>query len=283
MSQQSRREFFRTAGIGATAGALVYSGTSCANKGVVTKPEGYKRLNLGMASYTFRKFSLDETLAMTNKLGLKHIAFKSMHLPLESTEEEIKAAAATTRDAGLDLYGCGVVYMANEEQVNQAFEYAKAAGMKVIIGVPEHNLLELVNEKVQEYDIIVAIHNHGPGDERYPAPSDVYERVKNLDKRVGLCMDIGHTQRIGLDPTLETEKYFDRLLDIHVKDVSAPTEEGKTVEIGRGIIDIPKFLGTLLKLGYTGKVSLEYEKDAEDPLAGAAESIGYVKGVLSVI
>ncbi|MBN2411123.1 sugar phosphate isomerase/epimerase [candidate division KSB1 bacterium] len=282
MSQQSRREFFRTAGIGATAGALVY-GTSCANKDVITKPEGYKRLNLGMASYTFRKFSLDDTLAMTNKLGLKHIAFKSMHLPLESTEEEIKAAAAKTREAGLDLYGCGVVYMANEEQVNQAFNYAKAAGMKVIIGVPEHNLLELVNEKVQEYDIIVAIHNHGPGDERYPAPSDVYERVKNLDKRIGLCMDIGHTQRIGLDPSVETEKYFDRLLDVHIKDVSASTKEGTTVEIGRGIIDIPKFLGTLLKLGYTGKVSLEYEKDEDDPLAGAAESIGYIKGVLAVI
>ncbi len=282
MTQQSRRDFFRTAGIGAAAGALVY-GSSCAKSDVVTKPEGYKRLNLGMASYTFRKFSLDDTLAMTNRLGLKHIAFKSMHLPLDSTEAEIKAAAAKTRNAGLDLYGCGVVYMANEEQVNQAFNYAKAAGMKVIIGVPEYNLLNLVNEKVKEYDIIVAIHNHGPGDERYPAPSDVYEHVKNLDKRIGLCMDIGHTQRIGLDPSVETEKYFDRLLDIHIKDVSAPTKDGKTVEIGRGIIDIPKFLGTLLKLGYTGKVSLEYEKDQDDPLPGAAESIGYLKGVLSVI
>jgi len=283
MSQQSRRDFFRNAGIGAAAGALVYTGTSCANKDVVTKPDGYKRLNLGLASYSFRKFSLEDTLAMTNKIGLKHIAFKSMHLPLESSEEEIKTVAATTRDAGLDLYGCGVVYMANEEQVNQAFNYAKAAGMKVIIGVPEHNLLELVNEKVQEFDIAVAIHNHGPGDKRYPAPSDVYERVKNLDKRIGMCMDIGHTQRIGLDPSVETEKYSDRLLDIHIKDVSAPTKEGTTVEIGRGIIDIPKFLGTLLKLGYAGKVSLEYEKDADDPLAGAAESVGYIKGVLSVI
>ena len=283
MSQQSRRDFFRTAGIGAAASALVYTGTSCANKDVVTKPDGYKRLNLGLASYSFRKFSLEDTLAMTNKIGLKHIAFKSMHLPLESSEEEIKTVADKTRGAGLDLYGCGVVYMANEEQVNQAFNYAKAAGMKVIIGVPEHNLLELVNEKVQEYDIAVAIHNHGPGDERYPAPSDVYERVNNLDKRIGLCMDIGHTQRIGLDPSVETEKYFDRLLDVHIKDVSAPTKEGTTVEIGRGIIDIPQFLGTLLKLGYAGKVSLEYEKDAGDPLAGAAESVGYVKGVLSVI
>jgi len=283
MSQQSRREFFRTAGIGVTTGALVYSASSCTNQGVVTKPEGYKRLNLGMASYTFRKFNLDDTLAMTNRLGLKHIAFKSMHLPLDASEEEIKAVAAKTRETGLDLYGCGVVYMRNEEDVNQAFNYARAAGMKVIIGVPEHNLLELVNQKVQEYDIIVAIHNHGPGDERYPAPSDVYERVKELDKRIGLCMDIGHTQRIGLDPSVETEKYFDRLFDVHIKDVSAPTKEGHTVEIGRGIIDIPKFLGTLLKLGYTGKVSLEYEKDQNDPLAGAAESIGYLKGVLAVI
>jgi len=254
-----------------------------ANNGQLSGRDGYKRLNLAMASYTFRKFNLDDTLAMTKRLGLERIAFKSFHLPLDSTKDQIRAVAAKVKEAGLDLYGCGVVYMTNESEVNQAFEYARTAGMNVIIGVPEHNLLSLVNKKVQEYNLKLAIHNHGPGDERYPTPESAYERIKNLDSRMGLCIDIGHTQRSGIDPSDAAEKYADRLLDVHIKDVSAASKEGNTVEIGRGVIDIPKFLRTLLRIHYTGMVALEYEKDENDPLAGSAESIGYLKGVLAVI
>ncbi len=280
MSHQSRRDFFKTAGIGVAAAGALASSVYGARFDKTSKD---CPLDLGMASYTFRKFSLEETLEMTNKVGVKNIAFKSMHLPLDSSPEKIKETVEKTKAAGLNLYGCGVVYMENEAQVNQAFEYAKTAGMKMIIGVPEHNLLELVNEKIKEYDIMVAIHNHGPGDKRYPAPSDAYDRIKNLDKRFGLCMDIGHTQRIGLDPAGESKKYFDRLFDVHIKDVTESTEKGSTLQVGRGVIDIPRFLKTLVDLGYKGKVSLEYEKDGDDPLAGAAESIGYIKGVLSML
>lgn len=277
----TRREFFKTAGVGFAAGAL--AGVSCAGPEPTTIKDGYKRLNLGMASYTFRKFSLEDTLEMTNRVGLKWIAFKSMHLPLESTEDEIKAVVTKVKEAGLELYGCGVVYMSNDDQVNQAFDYAKYADMKVIIGVPEHNLLELVNKKVQEYDIKLAIHNHGPGDERYPSAQSAYEKIKDMDPRMGLCIDIGHTKRIGIEPSEDVEMFSDRLHDIHIKDVSEASAKGSSVEAGRGVIDIPKFLRTLLKINYSGVVSLEYEKDAGDPLSGAAESIGYFKGVLSVI
>jgi len=283
MTKTTRRDFFRLTGTGAAAASMAVGTDALAQKGQETVKDGYKRLNLGMASYTFRKFDLENTLAMTKRLGLKRIAFKSFHLALDSTETEIKAVAAKVRDAGLDLYGCGVVYMKDEDEVRRAFDYAKAAGMSVIIGVPEHNLLELVNKKVREYDIKLAIHNHGPGDKRYPSPQSAYEKIKNMDPRMGLCIDIGHTKRIGIDPSESAEKFFDRLHDVHIKDVSASTKEGSTVEIGRGVIDIPKFLRTLLKLNYTGTVALEYEKDAEDPLPGSAESIGYLKGVLSVI
>jgi len=277
----TRREFFKTAGVGFAAGAL--TGVNCAGPEPTTIKDGYKRLNLGMASYTFRKFSLEDTLEMTNRVGLKYIAFKSMHLPLESTEDEIKAVVTKVKEAGLELYGCGVVYMSNEDQVHQAFDYAKYAGMKVIIGVPEHNLLELVNKKVTEYDIKLAIHNHGPGDERYPSAQSAYEKIKDMDPRMGLCIDIGHTKRIGIEPSEDVEMFSDRLHDIHIKDVSEASAKGSSVEAGRGVIDIPKFLRTLLKIKYSGVVSLEYEKDAGDPLPGAAESIGYFKGVLSVI
>jgi inosose dehydratase len=236
-----------------------------------------------VASYTFRKFKLDETLAMTKRVGLKYICFKSFHLALDSTPAQIKEVVAKVKEAGLELYGGGVIYMNNETEVHHAFDYAKAAGMKVIIGVPKPELLKLVDKMVREYDIKVAIHNHGPGDKTYPTPASAYEKIKNLDKRIGLCNDIGHTQRAGVDPSVSAEKYADRLLDVHLKDVSAAVAKGQEVEVGRGVIDIPKFLRTLLKINYSGVVAFEYEKDPENLLPGLAESVGYVRGVLAAI
>ncbi len=220
---------------------------------------------------------------MTKRLDLKYICFKSMHLELDSTQAEIEEVVSKVNEAGLTLYAGGVIYMRNESDVHRAFDYAKAAGMKIIVGVAAPELLPLVNEKVKQYDIKVAIHNHGPTDELYPTPASAYEKIKHLDKRIGLCNDIGHTQRAGVDPSVSAKKYADRLLDVHIKDVSAAIAEGNTLEIGRGVIDIPKFLKTLLKIEYSGIVAFEYEKDPEDPLAGLAESVGYVRGVLAAI
>ena len=286
MSKTTRRDFFIQTGksaalltIGSTLSKCAQPGESASGSG----DEKLKRLELGMASYTFRKFSLEDTLAMTQRLGLQHIALKSFHLPLDADEATIQAVAARVKAAGLDLYGGGVIYMKNKEEVDRAFMYARTAGMKVIIGVPEPDLLELVHQKVQEYNIKLAIHNHGPGDQRYPTPESAYEKIKDMDSRMGLCIDIGHTRRAGIDPANDAEKYAARLHDVHIKDVNVADKTGTTVEIGRGVIDIPKFLRTLIKINYQGNVSLEFEKDAENPLAGAAESIGYIRGVLSVI
>jgi len=294
--EQTRRRFLQAAGIGAAAslaGASASCGVGQTSAGKeqrrfeIQNPKfeirKKRRFELGLASYTLRKFKLDETLAMTRRVGLKYICFKSFHLPLGSTPEQIKAVVAKVRKAGLRLYGGGVIYMNSEAEVHRAFDYAKAAGMKVIVGVPEPELLALINKKVQQYDIKVAIHNHGPGDKNYPTPASAYERIKDLDRRIGLCNDIGHTQRAGVDPSESVEKFADRLLDVHMKDVSAATAKGRGVEIGRGVIDIPKFLRTLLKINYSGVVAFEYEKDADDPLAGLAESVGYVRGVLAAV
>ncbi len=289
MGKTTRREFMRRAGMGVAAASISPLVGGSKKHAGPPDPAAFKfeeklgRLNLGMASYTFREFPLDETLKMTKRLDLKRIAFKSFHLPLESSDEEIKAIAEKTRAAGLDLYGCGVVYMQSQEEVERAFHYAQTAGMRVIIGAPNSKWLNMVNKMVNRFDIKVAIHNHGPEDKNYPTPESVYEKIKNLDPRIGLCIDIGHTQRAGVDPSESAEKYADRLIDVHIKDVTAPTKEGQTIEIGHGVIDIPKFLRTLIKLEYKGSVSFEFEKDGKDPLPGVAESVGYVRGVLASI
>jgi inosose dehydratase len=278
----SRRDFLRFAAAGTAAAAVASQFTECGNRPApqMEKPE---RLHLGMASYTFREFNLDDTIAMTKRLGLTRIAFKSFHLPLESSAEEIRKVAGKVKAAGLELYGGGVIYMTSEDEVHRAFFYAQTAGMKVIIGVPDHALLGLVEKKVQETDIALAIHNHGPGDDRYPGPKEAYEKIRNMDPRMGLCIDVGHTMRNGVDPAEAILEFADRLHDVHIKDVTEATKAGSTVEIGRGVIDIPGVVRALLKIHYTGTASFEFEKDGNDPLPGVAESLGFVKGVLSVI
>ncbi len=294
--EQSRRQFIQTVGTGMAA-SLMGVGASCGQSQTSAGKKQRRfeirnqrfeirrkiQFELGLASYSLRKFKLEETLAMTKRAGWKYICFKSFHLALDSTPEQIKEVVAKVKKAGLILYGGGVISMKKEPAVHRAFEYAKAADMKVIVGVPAPELLPLVDKKVREYDIKVAIHNHGPTDKVYPTPASAYEKIKNLDKRIGLCMDIGHTKRAGVDPSVSAEKYADRLLDVHIKDVTEATAKGHGVEVGRGVIDIPRFLRTLIKINYAGIVSFEYEKDADDPLAGLAESVGYVRGVLSAI
>lgn len=278
----SRRNFLRLSGTGliASQAPMVFASANNSKKKKGKFPAPFK---LGIASYTLREFSLEETIAMTKRLGIKRLALKSMHLPLNSSAEEIKVSVAKINEAGIDLYGAGVIYMKNKEEVDTAFEYAKNAGLTTIIGVPEHELLDYCSQKAVEYDIIVAIHNHGPGDEKYPSPESVYEKVKNLDWRMGLCVDIGHTQRIGQDPIKETKKYMDRVFDIHIKDVDRSDGDGKTLEIGHGVIDIPGFLEMLIEEQYQRIVSFEYEKDGKDPMPGLSESVGYVRGVLKML
>jgi sugar phosphate isomerase/epimerase len=283
MEKTSRRHFLTTLGItlAAPSCATIVRTLPDKSRQEISKPEA--KFRLGMASYTFRSFSLEETLIFMKRLGLERISFKSVHLPLDGTVEAIQAAMTKVKASGLEPYAGGVIYMKKEQEVQQAFDYAKAAGMQIIVGVPDHELLGFVQKKVQEYDIRMAIHNHGPTDKLYPTPESIVEKIKDLDSRIGLCLDIGHAQRSAVDPAAAAELFFDRLLDVHIKDVTASSAEGGAIEVGRGVIDIPKFLRTLLRLGYDGTVSLEYEKDEKDPLPGAAESIGYIRGALAAI
>jgi inosose dehydratase len=282
-SSHSRRRFLQlagaAAGLAAGQGLVAMPGARAADQ-----PAGGKwPFVLGLASYTTKDFSLDETLVMAKRVGLTHLCLKSFHLPLDATTEQIAQSVEKVKQSGLVLYGGGVIAMKKPADVEQAFAYAKAAGMTTIVGVPYPEVLPLVNEKVQQFDIRVAIHNHGPEDKVYPTPQSAYEKIQNLDKRIGLCIDIGHTLRAAVDPAEAAKQCADRLLDVHIKDVSEAARAGRTVEIGRGVIDIPAFLRTLKAIGYSSVVSFEFEKDPKDPLAGLAESVGFVKGVLAVI
>ena len=278
--QANRRNFLKLSGMGMAAAALPGIAQSAASPAKKSKS---LPIRLGLASYTLRKMNLDSALEVCQRLGLKHISLKDFHLKLKSSDAEIAEAVKKCKDAGVDLGSCGVIYMNSEAEVDATFEYARKAGMNMIIGVPQHAMLPYAEKKVKEYDIRLAIHNHGPGDLVYPSCESAYVLIKNMDPRMGLCLDIGHTQRIQRDPSADLKDYFDRIFEIHMKDVTSSDSNGKAIEVGRGVMDIPGFLKTVIKMKFNGIISFEYEKDDKDPVPGLAESLGYVKGLLAVI
>jgi sugar phosphate isomerase/epimerase len=170
--------------------------------------------------------------------------------------------------------------MKTAAEVDRAFEYARVLGVGLIIGVPNPELLSYTEQKVKASGIRVAIHNHGPEDKLYPSPVDVYEHVKGLDERIGLCLDIGHAARAGADPVKVVNDYGPRIFDLHIKDLAVISKEAKPIELGRGVLDIPGLLTALVKNRYPGVCSIEHEMDMNDPLPGIAESAGFFRGVV---
>jgi len=277
---KSRRQFIKTAGTGILAAGVtgVYGNGNAFAPAKITGDA----FTLGMAGYTFREFTVEQTIDMMKRTGVSNLSLKDFHLPYDSTQEQINEVLQKFKNAGITVYTLGVIYMKTRESVDQAFEYAKMAGVDMIVGAPDYELLSYVEKKVKTYAIRLAIHNHGPDNPLYPNATDIWNHIKDLDPGMGICIDIGHTTRDGEDPSVDIEKYSSRIYDMHIKDVDKPAKEGTTVEIGRGIIDIPRVIATLRKINYSGKCSLEFEKDMKDPLAGIAESLGYWKGVAAV-
>jgi inosose dehydratase len=276
---KSRRQFFKLAGTGIlAAGVSSVYGSASLSSPVENSTDSF---SIGMAGYTFREFTVERTIDMMKRTGVTNLSLKDFHMPMNSTQDQINAVLDKFKTAGINVYTVGVVYMKTQESVDQAFEYAKMAGVKMIVGAPDYVLLPYVEKKIKAYDFKLAIHNHGPDNPLYPNATDIWDHIKDLDPRIGICIDIGHTTRDGQDPSVDIKKYGKRIYDIHIKDVDKAAKEGKTVEMGRGIIDIPKVVATLRKIKYSGKCSLEFEKDMKDPLPGIAESIGYFKGVMA--
>jgi sugar phosphate isomerase/epimerase len=277
--KQNRRTFFKQG----LTGALML-GVAPLLKAVPdpAKPKTLPKTNpffLGMAGYTFNKFNLDTTLKTMQRLDVHYLCIKDFHLPLNSDEAQIKVFHETCAAHGVKGYAVGPIYMKTEAEVDNAFSYAKRVGVKLILGVPDYELLPYVEKKVKEYDFRLAIHLHGPDIKTYPDATDVWEHTKDLDPRMGMCLDIGHDLRNGCDPVADLKKYHTRVFDIHIKDVTDSTKAGKSIEFGRGKIDFPAFVQALREVNYTDSCSLEYEKDMEDPFIGIAEAIGYFRAI----
>lgn len=249
------------------------SGTEEAN-------DPWLNIKLGVASYTFRKLPLEVAIKGIERVNLKYVSVKDAHIPLASTTAERKILAQKFRDAGITPLSCGNLDMKNDEaDIRRFFEYAKDIDVPTIVCTPHPDSMPILDRMVKEYDIKLAIHNHGPGKE-YSSPYDVWKIVEKYDSRIGLCIDVGHTLRAKVDPATSILKCRARLYDLHLKDLYSDELNARLAEGGRGVVDFESIYRALVKINYQHLAGFEYEKDAEDPLPGLAESVGYSRGVM---
>jgi sugar phosphate isomerase/epimerase len=283
--KNSRRTFFKKAGTGLLALGVpsILSNRSLSGMHPSSDNKNKDLFGFGIAGYTFVKFKLEPSLEMMTKVDMHNLCIKNFHLPYDSTEVQIAEFHEKLKAKGVKGYAVGPISMKSEAEADQAFEYCKRVGVNLIVGVPEHELLPYIDKKVKDYGYHFAIHNHGYGDKLYPTLESIFVKVNNLDKRIGMCHDIGYSMLMGIDPAAATLKYGSRIFDIHLKDVTMAAAEGKDCEVGRGVIDFSSFIKALRTIKYKGMCSLEYEKDNEDPLVGIAESVGYFKGILNAV
>jgi sugar phosphate isomerase/epimerase len=238
---------------------------------------------LGVASYSLRKFSRTQAIEMVKQLNTPYISIKEFHLLSSSTPEEIAQGRKEFADAGLIVLSGGVITFSkdDEAEIRHKFEYAKLAGFPMITCMPTAKNLPKVEKMVKEYDIRMALHNHGKSDKNFPTPQDALKAIDGMDPRCGLCIDVGHTAEAGADVVESIRLAGSRLFDVHIKDESDLSNESSQVPVGEGHMPIPAIFRELKKLNYRGGVMLEYEVDENNPLPGMAKSFAYMRGVVA--
>ena len=246
---------------------------------LINGPRGSEDFKIGVAGYSYRKYDIDQTLTFLKSMEVKYFSVKDWWLPLDSTKEQMDAFKAKCKEYGVNPNILGPIYMRSEADVDRAFAYAERYGADVFIGVPTYELTDYMIKKVKETGIKVAIHTHGPDGQPFPNIQKVVEVYKDPSLGIGCCMDLGHSVRMGEDIVKDIKKYKAWIYDIHIKDESAASKEGQTWEMGRGVMDFRPIVKVLRQIKYKGVVSLEFEKNGDNPHPGIAESIGYLRGV----
>jgi sugar phosphate isomerase/epimerase len=278
----SRRNFVQSGALIAAASVTSNAGALLAQPTPVTgKPSP---INLGVASYTFRNFTRAQMIGYLKQINVTALNCKDVkdHLPMDPTAEA--AALADYAANGIKVHAAGTIYFPKDEDddIRSKFEYCKRAGISVIVaGDPTPETLPRIEKFVKEYDIRLAIHNHGPEDKLWASPLDVLKMVGKYDQRIGCCIDIGHTVRAGTDVVKAIHEVGPRLYNMHVKDLTSFTSKESQVTVGDGIMPMRAIFEALIAIKYQGFVDLEYEVHADDPMPGVIGSFAYMRGVLA--
>lgn len=275
MSLETTRRGF----LGATAG-IAGLAASAASAAVDNESAGFK---LGVATYSLREFQRALAIKMIKEIKTPYVSIKEFHLPINAPRAEWEKGRKDFEKAGLKIMSGGNVSFAvdDDADIKMRFEYAKTAGIPMMVCAPTHTNLAKIEKYVKEYNIAIAIHNHGPEDKHFPTPQSVLSAVKNMDPRCGLCMDLGHSARTGADLVGSLAEAGSRLLDVHIKDLKDLKDKRSQCDVGEGAMPVVAIFKQLQKMGYKGCVNLEYEINMDDPLQGMLKSFSYMRGVLA--
>lgn len=281
MQNSTRRGFLKT--VAASAAGLGLASPGIQNVPVPPVPFPQEALRLGIASYSLRELSRPDAIAAIQALGASYVSVKSFHLPYEASPRELAEGRKAFDEAGIEVVSGGVIYLHEEDDdhIRRHFEYAKQCGMPMMVIAPTKATMPRIESFVQEYDIRVAIHNHGPEDEHFPGPADALAVIHDMDPRVGLCVDIGHTARTGVDVPQALAEAGSRLFDVHLKDLRDLSDNSTLCIVGEGAMPVAAIFKQLVAMNFTGTINLEYEIDAENPLPGMQRSMAYARGVLA--
>ena len=281
MKDISRRTFLQSSTLALACGASVVAPAAAQAVPASGKPSPIK---LGLASYTFRNFTRTQLIGFMQQLHVYDLNCKDVkdHLPMDPAAEAQALADYTA--VGIKLHAAGAIYFPknDEQDIRSKFEYCKRAGIGVIVaGDPTPESLKWIERFVKEYDIRIAIHNHGPEDKFFPSPFDVLKVVKDMDPRIGLCIDVGHAARANANLVDAIHATGSRLYDMHVKDLANMKVKESQVAVGEGVLPFREIFQALIEINYQGFVDLEYEIHADDPMPGVIESFAFMRGVLN--
>ena len=227
---------------------------------------------LGLQTWTCRNMNFDQVVAFATKHGLKQIQFITAQLDPAAPVAESLRKKAVLAEHGLTAYSFGVNPGGLDKEANRKlFEFAKLMGMKVIMIEPQDLAAwDNLEQLVKEYDIKLAIHNHGRGTV-YGDPATVKAVLAKRDHRIGVCLDVGWITAAGFDAAAVFHDYGDRVYDIHFKDKQTTVVDGKSVsvdtEIGKGEANYQGLFAEVKKSHWSGVMAIETDSKAfaEDP------------------
>ena len=240
---------------------------------------------VGLQTWTCRNMSFDQVVEFAVKHKLKYLEMTAAHFDPNGSPEETKRKRAILEDKGLVFYSFGVAgTSANKEENRKLFVFAKAMGMKLIVVEPKNEaaIWDNLEELVKEYDIKLAIHNHGITSV-YGNPETVKKILDSRDKRIGVCLDVGHVTGAGFDVAKVFREYEGRVWDIHLKDKKTEQADGKDVildvPIGRGQANCKDLFVELKKAKWDGVLAIETDNAtfAQEPTDYVLSALRYVK------
>ncbi len=235
---------------------LALSGVSSSLAGSDWEPR------IGLQTWTVREMTFEQAVDFAVSHGIRDIELSRQVNPKDPQEINAKKKALLEAK-GLRPYTFGVNETSLDKEENRKlFEFARFMGFKLIIVEPQDfKIWDNLEELAKEYDIRVAVHNHGIKS-LYGNPAVVRAVLKHRDRRLGVCLDVGWVTAAGFDAAKVFAEYDGRVFDIHLKDKRVEKmKEGDDValdtRIGEGQANLKGLLGKLRDAQWSGVMAIE--------------------------